>query len=230
MNARLFHKAREIYERTFARGARVIGVTGPQAASGVTALAATLAAHCAISGGKSLLLDLSRAASSRSVQKTHLSAGKAAGGDRSKRAEEGYDFLSLAPCEVRRDPSSNAPALQTLLKDELATYEQIVVDLPHMSASGRIAAHGDHEAIACDAVVMVCRTSALDRATIESALETLTRRDTKVAGFIMDNDGATTIKQEILREIRYMKWLFPRALSDRFSANLKPGGYLRESS
>ena len=65
----------DIHTRTFGRGARVIGVTGPKAASGVTTISKSLATRCALGGQNSLLLDMSRAPGDKRATDQHGISG-----------------------------------------------------------------------------------------------------------------------------------------------------------
>ncbi|MEP6355956.1 MAG: hypothetical protein ABJ081_04670 [Hyphomicrobiales bacterium] len=216
MNANLLKEVEDIHTRTFGQGARTIGVTSPQTQSGVSTLAKSLAKRCASSGQKALLMDISREADDPFMPNEADLIGKTSNGQEIWRTSEGYDILALNPAKGDQHGFRDARELQEMLKSELEGYQQIVVDLPQVEntdkapVSGNVA--GGVDAAACDAVVLVCRTYAVTRAAIETAVKNLTKNDAKIAGLVMNDQNAPTLQQEMLKEFSRKKWFLPKSI------------------
>ncbi|MEP3526130.1 MAG: hypothetical protein ABJN24_11985 [Hyphomicrobiales bacterium] len=220
MNANLLKEVEDIHTRTFGQGARTIGVTSPQTQSGVSTLAKSLAKRCASSGQKALLMDISREADDPFVPNEADLIGKTSNGQEIWRTSEGYDILALNPAKGDQYGFRDARELQEMLKSELEGYQQIVVDLPQVPNTDNAPVPGSVlesapngvGAAACDAVVLVCRTYAVTRAAIETAVKNLTKNDAKIAGLVMNDQNAPTLQQEMLKEFSRKKWFLPKSI------------------
>lgn len=217
MNANLLREVEDIHTRTFGRGARTIGVTSPQTKSGVSTLAKSLAKRCALSGQKSLLMDISRGPDnpfipdhSNLISKVDNRYGSS--GPEIWQTQDGYDILAITPTEKDKYRFRDARDLQEMLKSELEAYEQIVVDLSHVPDNETASVPGGVGAAACDAVVLVCRTYAVTRASMEAAVKSLANHNAKIAGLVMNDQNAPTMAHEMLHELGRMQWFLPRGI------------------
>ena len=212
MNASLLREVEDIHTRTFGRGARTIGVTSPQIQSGVSTLAKSLAKRCALSGQKSLLMDISRGADNPFDPKDANLISKTSKGQKIWRTREGYDVLAINPSESDKYRFRDARDLQELLKSELDGYQQIVVDLSDVPNTENASVPGGVGAGECDAVVLVCRTYAVTRAAVEGAVKSLANHNAKIAGLVMNDQDAPTMAQEMLKELNRFQWLMPKGI------------------
>lgn len=204
----------DIHTRTFGRGARTIGITAPREKSGVTTVAKSLATRCALSGQKSLLVDMSRSPNDKRVTDDHGLSDDTAQGQNIWRARGGYDVLPINPSGADKYRFRDARSLQEMLKTDLGQYEQVVVDLSPVPDPGLSSVPAGIGAAACDAVVLVCRTYAVTQTAVESAVKNLADNEAKIAGLVMNDQNAPTIAQEMLREMDRIRWLLPKGVRE----------------
>ena len=162
---------------------RVAGITSPLRGSGVSTLAARLSAARAASGVKTLLLDLngsgpdgSKICWSPADPATFLPA----------RSNDGYDVV--VGCSGQRSLFNNVATLRQTFGVQLAGYEQIIVDLPALSATDTI--NPAAVAAACDGVLIVCVTGRSSAAVLRAAIAKLDAAGASVSGTVL-NDAET---------------------------------------
>ena len=214
MRTNLLWEVEDIHTRTFAKGARTIGVTSPQTKSDVSQLAKSLAKRCASSGQKSLLMKLSSALKEAGITDKTTLIGKTTSGEEIYRSPEGYDVLALNPEKSDEPRFHNARDLQDMLKSELEGYEQIIVDLSKGPETNKAPLPGGSSAAACDAVVLVCESHSVTRKALETAVESLAMNDAKIAGLVVNDQDAPTLGQEMLKEFSRMQWFLPKGIRD----------------
>lgn len=212
MSANLLREVEDIHTRTFGRGARTIGITSPQTQSGVSTLAKSLAKRCALSGQKSLLMDISRGPDNPFIPDQSSLISKTSNGQEIWSTNEGYDVLAINPSESDKYRFRDARDLQEMLKSELEGYEQIVIDLSDVPNTENASVPSGVGAAACDAVVLVCRTYAVTRAAVEGAVKSLANHNAKIAGLVMNDQDAPTMAQEILHEVNRLQWFLPKGI------------------
>lgn len=204
----------DIHTRTFGRGARVIGVTGPKNQSGVTTVSKSLATRCALGGQKSLLLDMSRGPGDKRASDQHGIADPSQSGQNIWKAKGGYDVLPINPSGQDKYRFRDSRSLVDMIRNDLGQYEQVVVDLSPIPDLGEAAVPAGIGASACDAVILVCRTYAVTQSEVEAAVQGLADNEAKIAGLVMNDQNAPTVGQELLREFERISWMLPKGVQD----------------
>ncbi|MEO1067318.1 MAG: hypothetical protein AAFW47_08060 [Pseudomonadota bacterium] len=216
MAANAIQEIEDIHSRTFGRGARTIGVTGPAPKSGASTVAKSLATRCALSGKTTLLMDMSRGPDDvrDGDDNTGWHPGEAGMGQKIHKAKSGYDVLPVTPGGNTKFLFRDAKHLQQMLAEDLNRYDQVVVDLSPVPDEGRSSVPASIGAAACDAVILVCRTYAVTQAAVEDAVKNLADNEAKIAGLVMNDQNAPTIAEELLREMNRIRWFLPKGVRD----------------
>lgn len=227
MGAKLLQKVESIYARTFERGVRTVGITGPQERSGVSTFARSLIAHCALSGQKSLLVDLSSGLSGKSQKASYAANDSRADDLPIRQTNHGYDILSFNPAKDNNRPFNNTQKIHNILRTDLIDYKHVVVDLLPVPITPTSVQTKNIEAAACDAVILVCHTCATTRSAIEAAIRSLSENNTKIAGLMMNNQHRRTMVDEIQREMERISSLLPRKLRNLIARRSDESATLR---
>ena len=212
--ANTIQEIEDIHTRTFGRGARVIGITGPKAASGVTTISKSLATRCALGGQNSLLLDMSRAPSDKRATDQHGISDPEQTGQNIWKATGGYDVLPINPEGQDKYRFRDARSLSEMIRNELGQYDQVIVDLAPLPDLGEAAVPAGIGASACDAVILVCRTYAVTQSEVEDAVKSLADNEAKIAGLVMNDQNAPTVGQELIREFERISWMLPKGVQE----------------
>lgn len=174
--------------------ARTIGIIGPEARSGVSAFAHCLAEASALSGTKTLLVDLSQPVL------THARGGWSIEDGTSqiiKTLPEKYSVLDVRPTVETRAGFNNRAALETLLNEELKAYDQIILDLPALLHKKQDFVNPQAAARACDLVMLLCVPGRLMQGNLNSAMVALEASGAKLGGVILNDEHNPTLGEQI---------------------------------
>lgn len=210
-----YQEIEAIYGRTIGRGARSLSVTAIRSGDGATTLAQALAARSAAAGLRTVYLDLNlhrplvRAVESvwrpgnRSVSSVCLPA------DQSR----SFDLVPapVAPREGRDTlvDFREGRHLSSLLQDDLAAYEVIVVDTsPATLINGRNIP-ADRIAAACDAAILVALSAGTRLPEARAVVESLRLAGANLAGLVLNDRDFPTLGEEFAREARRLRRFLP---------------------
>lgn len=211
-----YQEIEAVYGRTIGRGARSVSVTAIRSGDGATTLAQALAARAAAAGLRTVYLDLNlhrplvRAVESvwrpgnRSVATVCLPA------DSHRR----FDLVPapIAPREGRDTlvDFREGRHLSSLLQDDLAEYEVILVDTsPATLINGRNIP-ADRIAAACDAAILVALSAHTRLPEARNTVESFRLAGANLAGAVLNDRDFPTLGEEFAREARRLKRVFPR--------------------
>jgi Mrp family chromosome partitioning ATPase len=187
---------------------RVLGLTSPDAGSGVSLLSSVIAESFTRSGHRTLLVDLTQAAQEAGSNRD-WAPGQACVSQIIEPQPAGFDLLMAHPTGTTKFLFNNARHLRKTFVEELGQYAAIVVDLPAILHSRSDFINAAAAASACDAVLMVCITGKITRARLGMALEPLKLAGVNLLGMVLNDVQHPTLGVEIAREARRLFWIVP---------------------
>ena len=189
---------------------RVLAITSPFGASGVSTTAQGLAAAFARSGRKALLIDLTEPIH-RDGRTGGWVPGEPLPADAIKVGVDGLATLSVVPSAANQSLFSNVELLQKVFQRDLASYANIVLDLPAISDEDMERLNPIAAARAADAVLMVSLTGLTDRAELAEATQKLRQVGANITGVILNDQFCATLAEEIA-DVSYTRLgrTFPR--------------------
>ena len=175
------------------RDQRVIGVTAPHSLAGVSTLAHAFAELSASWGVKTLLTDLSTAASH-----TEISRRWAPGiGDPKNFLEHrknGYDVIQIDTGTRTTIGYGNPRHFLAELFEELDEYKAIVVDLPAILEFSAYTMSPIIGALSCDTVIMVCSKGLTTFDQLKKGIEVLQVAGVRIGGTVLNEFGQCALK------------------------------------
>ena len=197
-----------IHLATFGKGDRIVGLTAPYPASGVSVVAALLAERCKLSGTSTLLCDLSMADDDR-FESSKWSPGDGSAGQAARLDPLGFDRLTPRPGKEDKFRFSDGKKLRNMFEQDLKRYNAIVVDLAAQGVEAQAAIDATVAATACDAVMLVCQVGSVTRPMLAAAAAALAEAGAPLRGIVANEVNAPTLGQEIAREARRMERYAP---------------------
>lgn len=194
---------------TFQRGHRSVGVTSPQSGSGVSSVASGVARVAALSGSRTLLIDLTHTVEEHTYRSAWL-PGQGGAGQAITRHADGYDRLVARFDQSTRLLFNNVERMRQTLNEDLAPYASIVVDAPAVPTVDTIHINGAAALAACDAAVLVCMSGKVSRADLEAATNALTNAQVNCLGLVLNDMHNPTLGAELAREARRLRRFLPR--------------------
>ena len=204
---------------TVRRGKRVVGITSPQAASGVTSLCEQLATITSLSGMRTLVLDLSGQAEA-AVPESVWKPGLGNAGQSIARDPAGFDRLVARFTKEERYRLYSVERLRQACAEDLAAYEVIIVDIAPVITNDTSYINGAAAAAACDGTILLCMSGRVTRSELVEANDALANTQVSLLGVVLNEMQNPTLGSELAREAsklrRYLpgvaSWLERRAL------------------
>lgn len=175
---------------------RVIGITAPNHGAGATTLCEAIAETLSKSGIKVLLLDLTRNVVPEGDRPGWL-PGETPAVKHIIRHASGFDTLTAHPTSKSRFLFNNGKRLRLALKDELAEYGVIIIDLPVLLDQDTNNVNPVTAALVCDSVLMVCGREHTPREALRSAAELARSSGIKLTGVVYNELGKPSVGTEI---------------------------------
>ena len=197
---------------TLKREKRVVGVTSPQPKSGVTSLCEQLAEVSALSGTRTLFLDMSGQAEP-SVPASVWMPGLGNAGQSITRDPAGYDRLVARFTKADRYKYFSAERLRLAFAEDLSVYGAIIVDAPPVPANDTERINGAAAAAACDGTLLLCMNGRVSRAELTQAQEALANTQVALLGVVLNEMQNPTVGEELAREARKLRRYLPRVSS-----------------
>ncbi|MTI18887.1 hypothetical protein E1162_16715 [Rhodobacteraceae bacterium RKSG542] len=200
-----------VFAQSFGQGLRTVGITAPQWDSGTSSLARSLAARSALSGRKTLYMDLSGPIIegdeelSTGWQPHLMGAGQAVetGGD------EPYDRLILKANMADAMAIRDTERLTAVLNSDLIRYRSVVVDLAPLPKSSPAALPSSIGAAACEGVILTSLVGAVSRENVVQTVDSIEATGTKLLGLVLNDRDYPTLGQEMAREALRLRRIFP---------------------
>jgi len=208
---------------TFKRGKRIVAVTSPKPAAGVTSLCEQMARITALNGTRTLLVDMTR----RAEDAAPISLWQPCQGNAGQSVVQdplGFDRLTARFSANDRFIFSNADHLRRSFADDLAGYDAIVVDTRPVPSTESVFINGAAAAAACDAAILLCMSGKVSRAELTECQDALANAQVNVLGVVLNEMQNPTLGAELAREARRLqrlvpplsRWLQRKALASSF--------------
>ncbi len=175
---------------------RVVAITGPVGGAGISTVASSLAKAFARSRRKTLLIDLSVPTKDEGFAAA-WSPGDPLPNDAVKVGHDGLHLLTVAPTSANRALFSNVDILAKWFAQELAAFDNIVLDLPAIEDALHDTVNPVAAARASDAVFLVCLTGLTLRGEMSSAVQKLRQVGANVTGVILNDQYCVRLGEEI---------------------------------
>jgi hypothetical protein len=203
-----------------ASNARVIGITGAEANSGVTLLSKAVAELFFLSGYRSLLVEVDGGRDSI-VPDWYPEGGLSKIGIRAD--EAGFDHIGAQLPRASRFAFNNPAYLGWLFNEDLSEYERLILDLPPVSSDD---SRMNPAALcaACDSVYLVCAGGRLSEDKLKVAVDLIGAAGGSITGVVFNEFHNDTPGRDLARISRkiFRAWpdvaerLAHQALSSRF--------------
>lgn len=197
--------------------ARVIGVTSPDGAAGVSLIARSLADSASAAGVRTLFVDLSQPASSdRTASWTPLfGAGEAVAV-----GAGGCDLLVARPKPTNRALFNNPAAFKKLFSSDLGGYELVIVDLPAVLDGELLRINPRAAASACDSIVLVCVAGYTTQGRTQAAISELEAAGAVVGGTVLNDPNHALLARKLARSAQRLS-VVSRRLSGAIERAIK---------
>ena len=203
---------------------RVVAITSPVSGAGNSTLVHGLATAFARSKRKTLLIDLSASASHESFGPS-WSPGEPLPPDSITVDQYGLATLAVLPTSSNRPLFSNVDVLAKWFGQDLAAYDNIILDLPAIGDAPRNAINPAAAARAADAVFLVGLTGLTLRSEMTNAVQQLRQVGANVTGVVLNDQYCATLGEEIA-DVSYSRlgngfprianWIAQKALNNAF--------------
>jgi Mrp family chromosome partitioning ATPase len=202
------------------RDHRVVGISSPQPASGVSSVCERLAAITALTGMRTVLVDMTSRAEDvipASVWRPGLgNAGQSITHD-----ADGFDRLTARFTKQDRFKFNNVEHLRQAFAEDLAAYETVIVDTAPVPTSDLEQINGAAALAACDGAILLCMSGRVSRAEVLAAQEAMVNTQVSLLGMVLNEMENPTVGAELAREARRLRryapglshWLERKALS-----------------
>ncbi len=189
---------------------RVLALTGPFPGAGVTTVARGLAAAFTRAGRKTLLIDLSRTPDGEESASGWI-PGEALAATAIVTGDDGVATLAGSVSAAGRARFSNVERVRRALEQDLASYEQIILDLAAVDGKASDGLNPLAAARAADAVILVALTGLTYRAELTASAQALRQVGANVTGVVLNDQFCATLGEEIadVAYSRLGRW-FPR--------------------
>lgn len=172
------------------RDRRVIGITAPHVAVGVSTTASAFAEISARWGARTLLVDLSHVYS-----ENHGGRCWAPGiGDPRQfieASDQSFDFLQAVPSPATLGAVDTTRTFRQCLADDLGEYGAIVVDLAPILEWQLDAINPLVAAVACDGVIVVCAQGITTEEQLRRSVESIRTAGGSVIGTVLNDVSAS---------------------------------------
>ena len=170
------------------RDHRVIGVTAPRSMAGVSTLSDAFAELSASWGAKTLLIDLSAAASQVEIKRRWV-PGIGDPKNFLEHRENGYDVLQIDPGTRVTVGCDNPRHLLPELFQELEEYQSIILDLPAVLEYSAYTVSPIIGAVSCDTVIIVCSKGRTTFDQLKKSIEVLQVAGVRIGGTVLNEFG-----------------------------------------
>ena len=193
---------------TLKRDKRVVGITSPQSASGVTSVCEQLARVAGLSGMRTLLLDLTGRAEV-AIPASVWQPGIGNAGQSIVRDPAGFDRLVARFTRDDRFKFNNVEGLRLAFAEDLATYDAIIVDTPPVPTNDLEFLNGAAAAAACDGAILLCMSGRVSRTELADAQDALANAQAGLLGIVLNEMQNPTVGSELAREARKLRRYLP---------------------
>ena len=193
---------------TLKRDKRVIGITSPQAGSGVSSVCAQLATITSLTGMRTLLLDMTGRAEA-AVPASVWQPGLGNAGQSITRDPAGFDRLTARFDTEHRFAFNNIERLRQAFTEDLAAYEAIIVDIPAVPTVDVSHINGAATAAACDGTLLLCMSGRVSRPEVMAAQDALANTQVSLLGVVLNEMQNPTLGSELAREARKLRRYAP---------------------
>ena len=201
-----------IYLGAMGPGIRVLAVASCAASGSRRSLARALAARCALSGERTLLLDVTTPVSTAPVGGAWM-PGSGLAATSVELHPTGYDFLEAAGCSVSSMRLRNIEGLRRLLREELAVYRVIIVDAGEIMGSPNAVVPPATALQVCDSVILSTAADRVGKHEFEQAMATVGNARSRIAGLVLDDLGSPTVGEQMCSLVGRMRTRLPRVAS-----------------
>jgi len=170
------------------RDSRIVGITAPHAAAGVTTVSNAFAEMSARWGAKTLLVDLSRVAADAG----NGNCWAPGLGDPKlflETNDRSYDVLQAMPNSAPLGAFNSARHFRASLVDELEDYAAIVLDIPPILDFSPETVNPLVAVVACDAVIIVCAKGRTTADHLKQTVDAITVAGGLIAGTVLNDLG-----------------------------------------
>lgn len=164
---------------------RVVGVTAPHSAAGVSTLSHAFAELSASWGVKTLLVDLSTAAYAAEIER-RWTPGIEDPKNFLDHGGKGYAFLQIGPGAEMNIGSGRPKDLLTGLFKALEEYQTIILDLPAVLEYSPYTLSPIVGALSCDKVIIVCSRGWTTSDQLTKTIEVLQLAGARIGGTVLN--------------------------------------------
>lgn len=194
---------------TFKRGKRILAVTSPRPAAGVTSLCEQLARVTALTGTRTLLVDMTRQAEA-TIPESVWQPCKGNAGQSIVRDSAGFDRLAARFTQADRFAFGNVDRLRQSFAEDLAAYEAVIVDARPVPTIETAYINGAAAAAACDATIVLCMSGQVARSDLLECQDALANAQVNLLGVVLNEMQNPTLGAELAREARRLHKILPR--------------------
>ena len=171
-----------------ARDRRIIGVTAPHAAAGVSTVSSAFAEMSARWGAKTLLVDLSHVVSDAG-QERRWAPGLGDPRLFLETSDRSYDLLQAVPTSATLGAFNSARHFRDSLVRELNEYAAIVLDLPSILDFSLDSINPLVASVACDGVIVVCVKGRTTADHLKQAVDAIKVAGGPIVGTVLNDVG-----------------------------------------
>lgn len=190
------------------RDKRVVGITSPQAASGVTSVCERLAGITSLTGMRTLLLDMTSRADDI-IPESVWRPGMGNAGQSITRDSAGFDRLTARFTKQDRFKFNNVENLRQAFAEDLAAYDTVIVDAAPVPTHDLDQINGAAAVAACDGAILLCMSGRVSRAELVAAQEAMVNTQVSLLGMVLNEMQNPTVGAEIAREARKLRRYAP---------------------
>lgn len=171
-----------------ARERRIVGITAPHAAAGVSTVSSAFAEMSARWGAKTLLIDLSRTVSEEGEGRRWAPG---LGDPRLflETRDRSYDVLQAAPTSATLGAFNSARHFRKSLVQDLEEYAAIVLDLPSVLDYALETINPLVAAVACDGIIVVCVKGRTTADHLKQTVEAIKVAGGPIVGTVLNDQG-----------------------------------------
>lgn len=193
---------------TLKRDKRVVGVTSPQAASGVTSLCEHLATVASQSGMRTLLLDMTGRAE-ESVPVSVWQPGLGNAGQSVTRDPAGFDRLVARFTRENRFHFNDVGQLRSAFADDLACYDAVIVDAAPVPTNDVTHINGAAVMAACDGALLLCMSGRVATSELVDTQDALANTQVDLLGVVLNEMQNPSVGSELARQAQKMRRYMP---------------------
>ena len=171
-----------------ARDRRIIGITAPHAAAGVSTVSSAFAEMSARWGAKTLLVDLSQVISDAGDGQ-RWAPGLSDPRLFLETSERSYDVLQAIPTSATLGAFNSARHFRGSLVKELAEYSAIILDLPSILDFSLETVNPLVASVACDGIIIVCVKGRTTTDHLKQTVEAIKIAGGPIVGTVLNDFG-----------------------------------------